>query len=121
MKRILLVILLISLIFSGAESMIPDFRGNTKMEEGPLSRLFGGGRNSQRAAGKSKKKQEAKTRKQKKDWDKYVKKSQQHTYEIQSSDVKARMKQNKRDIDSRDKTKKKHVRKSSKKAGQKYN
>jgi hypothetical protein len=120
MKRFFLTILLISLAFSGA---IGQTRGNNKKsdpEKGVFSRISGVGF-SPRTPAKSKKRQEADKRKQKKEWEKYVKRSQKHTYDIQSPDVKARMKQNKKDIASRDKIKKKNVRKSSKKADQKYN
>ena len=120
MKRFFLAILLISLLNSGAKGQDQGTNKKTKAEKGIFSRISGIG-NSPPSAGKSKKDQAATKRKQKKDWENYVKKSQQHTYDIQSDDVKARMKQNKKDIASRDKTKKKHVSRSSRKAGQKYN
>ena len=120
MKRFFLAILLISLLNTGAKGQDQGTNKKTKSEEGVFSRISGIG-NSPKSAGKSKKDQAATRRKQKKDWEKYVKKSQQHTYDIQSPDVQARMKQNKREIASRDKTKKKHISRSSRKAGQKYN
>ncbi len=120
MKRFFLAILLISLIYSGATGQDQGTNKKTKQEKGIFSRISGIG-NSPQSAGKSKKDQAATKRKQKKDWEKYVKKSQQHTYDIQTPDVKERMKQNKKEIASRDKAKKKNVSRSSKKAGQKYN
>jgi hypothetical protein len=119
MKQFFLIIVLISLVYSGASGQTKGTNKKTD-QEGVFSRISGIGHNP-RNPGNSKKKQEAAKKKQKKDWEKYVRKSQQHTYDIQTADVKARMKQNKRDIASRDKVKKKNVRKSSRKAGQKYN
>jgi hypothetical protein len=121
MKRFFLVILFISLVCSEVGSQTPGLNQKTQSEKGFFSRIFGKGKNSPGTAGKSKKQQEATKRKQKKEWNKYVKKSQQHTFDIQSPEVKDRMKQNKKDIASRDKAKKKQIRKSTKKAGQKYN
>jgi hypothetical protein len=120
MKKIFFVILMISLVCSEAGSQPPGLNQKTQSEKGFFSRIFGKGKNSPSAAGKSKKKQAAAKRKQKKEWNKYVKKSQQRAYDIQTTEVKARMKQNKKDITARDKAKKKQIRKSTKKAGQKY-
>jgi hypothetical protein len=69
---------------------------------------------------RGKRKQEANDRRLKRNYDKAVKKSQQRTYDIQTPEVKARMKQNKKDYSSRDKGKKKKVRSSTKSAGKKY-
>lgn len=70
---------------------------------------------------KAKKKQEKNQKKLKKEWAKSVKRSRQRTYDIQSPEVQARMKQNEKDIVSRDKAKKKNIKSSTKKAGKKYN
>lgn len=69
---------------------------------------------------KSKKQQEAKERKRKKDYAKSIKKSRKRTIEIQSPDVQTRMKYNQKDLISRDKIKKKKVKSGSRKAGKKY-
>jgi hypothetical protein len=69
---------------------------------------------------KAKRKQEANDRKLKRDYEKSVKLSQKRSYNIQTSEVQARMKQNKREISARDKEKKKKVRTSTRSAGKKY-
>jgi len=69
---------------------------------------------------KAKKKQEANERKLKKDYTQSVNRSQKRTIDIQTTEVQARMKQDRKDIAARDKEKKKKVRASSKKAGKKY-
>lgn len=73
-----------------------------------------------RKVSKSKKQQEAKEKKRKKDYAKSIKKSRKRTIEIQSPDVQTRMKQNQKDLISRDKIKKKKVKSGSRKAGKKY-
>lgn len=73
-----------------------------------------------RVVTKAKKKQESKEKKQKKEYAKSVKQSQKRAYEIQTPDVQARMRQNKKDAAVRDKVKRKNVRSSSRKAGRKY-
>ena len=73
-----------------------------------------------RAAVRAKKKQEAKDRKIKKDYTKSIKDSQKRTIEIQTPEVQARMMQNQKDSQIRDKMKKKKVKSSTKNAGKKY-
>jgi len=69
---------------------------------------------------KAKKKQESKEKKQKRDYVKYVSRSQKRTLQIQTPEVQARMKQNKKDSAVRDRAKKKKAKISTKKAGKKY-
>jgi hypothetical protein len=69
---------------------------------------------------KAKRKQEANDRKLKKDYEKSVRQSQKRTVDIQTPEVQARMKQNKKDYLVRDKEKKKKVKASTKRAGEKY-
>ena len=69
---------------------------------------------------KAKKKQEAQDRKIKREYKKYIKWSQKRTYDIQTREVKARMRKDKRDSATRDRVKRKLFRTSSKKAGRKY-
>jgi hypothetical protein len=73
-----------------------------------------------RAAEKSKKDQEAKQGKLKKDYGKYVKENQKRSIEIQSPEVKARMKQNIKNADTSYKTKHKHSANRTRRAGKKY-
>ena len=69
---------------------------------------------------RAKKKQEANDRRLKKDYDKSVKQSQKRTIDIQTPEVQARMKQNKKEDVTRYKDKKKKVKEGSKRAGKKY-
>ena len=69
-----------------------------------------------RAVTKAKKKQEANEKKLKKEYAKSVKESQKRSYEIQTPEVKARMKQNQKDTALRDKMKKKNVKSEHKKS-----
>ncbi len=69
---------------------------------------------------KAKRKQEANDRRLKKNYEKSVRRSQKRTIDIQTPEVQARMKQNKKDTVVREKVKKKKTRESSRKAGRKY-
>jgi hypothetical protein len=69
---------------------------------------------------RAKRKQEANERKLKKDYAKFVKRSQKRTLDIQTPEVQARMKQNKKDYTLRDKQKKKKVKAKTKRAERKY-
>ena len=69
---------------------------------------------------KAKKKQEANDRKLERNYNKSIKKSQKRTIDIQTPEVQARMKQNKKDTAVREKEKRKKVRASSQRAGEKY-
>lgn len=74
-----------------------------------------------RSVMKAKKKQEANENKIKKDYAAHVKKSQKRTIDIQTTEVQERMKQNQKNMELRDKAKKKKTRTSTRKAGKKYN
>lgn len=69
---------------------------------------------------KAKKKQEANERKIKKDYAKSIKRSQRRTFDIQTPEVQARMKQNQKDLVARNKTKRKKTKTGTRKAGKKY-
>jgi hypothetical protein len=69
---------------------------------------------------RAKRKQEANDRKLNKEYEKSVRQSQKRTIDIQTPEVQARMKQNKKDFTARDNEKKKKVRASTRKAGKKY-
>ena len=64
---------------------------------------------------------EANDRKLKKDSEKSVKRSQKRTVDIQTPEVQARMKKNKKEVIIRDKDNKKKMKDGSKRAGKKYN
>jgi hypothetical protein len=73
-----------------------------------------------RAVLKAKKKQEANNRRLVNSYEKSVRKSQKRSIDIQTPEVQARMKKNKKDTVVREKEKKKKVKSSSQKAGKKY-
>jgi hypothetical protein len=73
-----------------------------------------------RSAHKAKRKQEKNEKRLKKEYAESVERSKKRTYEIQSPEVQARMKQNQKDTALRDKEKKKNVKAGTKKAGKKY-
>jgi hypothetical protein len=69
---------------------------------------------------KAKRKQEKNEKRLKKEYAKSVERSRQRSYEIQSPEVQARMKQDQKDTSFRDKEKKKNIKASTKDAGKKY-
>jgi hypothetical protein len=69
---------------------------------------------------RAKRKQEANDRRLKRNYDKSVKRSQKRTVDIQSPEVQARMKQNKKDNSIRDREKKKNIETGTKGAEKKY-
>jgi hypothetical protein len=73
-----------------------------------------------RSALRAKRKQEANDRRLNKEYDKNVRRSQQRTIDIQTSEVQSRMQKNKKDYTLRDKKKKRKTEASTKRAGQKY-
>jgi hypothetical protein len=73
------------------------------------------------SARKAQKKQDAKKKQQKKDYEKSILMSQERTIEIQTPEVKTRMKQNKKETAGHNKARKRQMRRSSRKAGEKYN
>ena len=119
-RRIFLFIFLLSLLIGSCNAQI--------FHKNPEKQLFGKtlGKKKEakvkepRSVLKAKRKQEANDRKLQKEYEKNVKRSQKRTIDIQSPEVQTRMKQNKKDITKRDKEKKKKVRASTRKAGEKY-
>jgi hypothetical protein len=95
----------------------------------PEKQLFGKSHGSRKEAKvkeprkvlKAKKKQEANDRRLRNEYDKSVKQSQKRTVDIQTPEVQARMKQNKKDYTRRDRDKKKKIKAASKEARGKYN
>ena len=117
------VLLLLALILASGSSNAQIFHKN------PEKQLFGRSHinksgpkvKESRKVLKAKKKQEANDRKLKKDSEKSVKRSQKRTIDIQTPEVQARMKKNKKEVIIRDKDNKKKVKDGSKRAGKKYN
>ncbi len=69
---------------------------------------------------RSKKEQEKKIKKDNRDYEKFVRKSRKHAIEIQSPEVKERMKNNRKDADSKYREKRRKDAENSRKAGKKY-
>lgn len=89
-------------------SMAGSSRKSVKMKEAPAVR-------------RAKKSQEKNQEKLHREYHKSVGESRKRTYEIQSDDVKARMKQNDADRKIREKNKSKKTHQATRKAGRKYN
>jgi len=125
MKKILLLIFISTLAIGSANAQLFHRNASRSAEKG----LFGKSLSKKkqvkvkepRSVMKAKKKQEANENKIKKDYATHVKRSQKRTVEIQTPDVQERMKQNQKNLELRDKAKKKKTRTVGKKAGKKYN
>lgn len=124
LRRFLLVIFF-TIFVLGTGNAQYSYKSNPKNAEKALFGKKGG--NSKRTKSKeptsvlaAKKKQEKNEKKLKKEYAQSVEQSRKRSYEIQSPEVQARMKQNQKDTSLRNKEKKKSVKASSKKAGKKY-
>lgn len=73
-----------------------------------------------KSVGRKQKQQAANDRKLKKDYEEFVRSNQKRSIEIQTPEVKERMKQNIKNADTRYKAKKKHNSTRTKQAGRKY-
>ena len=101
---------------------------NKPSSKNPEKELFGktGGKTRKakskepRSVLKAERVQEKNEKRLKKEYAQSVERSRKRTYEIQSPEVQARMKQDQKDTALRDKEKKKSIKNSSKKAGKKY-
>jgi hypothetical protein len=124
MKILFLLLFILTLSIGSANAQLFHRNAARSAEKG----LFGKSLNKKkqvkveepRSVLKAKKKQEANKNKIKKDYAASIKKSQKRTIEIQTPEVQERMQQNKKNLEIRDKEKKKIKRTSNKKAGKKY-
>jgi hypothetical protein len=114
-RRILAFALVVTMFTTAAEAQ-PTKKG-----------IFGRSRNKTevnskiaRNPEKAKRMQEAKLRKQKRDYGKFVESSRKRSIEIQTPEVQERMKQNSKNADANYKLKKKRTAAKSRKAGRKY-
>jgi len=121
LRKVFLLIFIVSLASGSGNAQI--------FHKDPEKKLFGKTHMNRKAAKvkeprsvlKAKRKQEANDRRLNKEYDKSIKQSQKRTVDIQSPEVQARMKQNKKDYTTRDNQKKKKVKKATRDAGKKYN
>jgi hypothetical protein len=120
------VYIFLTLFFLGTARGQSSFKSTSKNPEKALfGTTFGSKKKSKtkepRSVSKAKRKQEKNEKRLKKESAEYIKQSRQRAYDIQSPEVKERMKQNQKDTAIRDKEKKKKARATTKKAGKKYN
>ena len=122
-RRFILFILLTVFILGTCNAQF----SHKSSPKNPEKELFGKRRNSgkkvikePRSVHKAKKEQEKNEKRLKKEYAQSVKRSRQRTYDIQSPEVQARMKQNQKDTALRHKEKKKKIKAGTKKAGKKY-
>jgi hypothetical protein len=118
-KKLLIILILVWL---AAGSCSPLFHKNHERQifgKTHLNRKEAKIKEPRRVKG-AKKKQEKNDRKRKKEYNKSVKQTQKRSLEIQTPEVKERMKQNKKNTVIRDRSKKKKDKANSKKAANKY-
>jgi hypothetical protein len=121
-------LLILIFIFSMGVAVCNAQTGGRGKGRNPEKSLFGGKSRKvketkvrePRAVGKAKKKQAKKEEKLKKDYSNFVNDSKKRSYKIQTPEVQARMKQNQKEITSREKNKKKNTTATTRKAGKKY-
>ena len=119
-RRLFLILFLFSLAIGSSDGQL--------FHKNPEKALFGKtvGRKREakvkepRSILRAKRKQEANDRRLKRNYDKSVKRSQKRTMDIQTPEVQARMKQNKKDTTIRDRGKKKKFETATKGAEKKY-
>jgi hypothetical protein len=120
LKRVSLLLFLISTTIGSSNAQI--------FHKNPDKELFGKTSVNKKAAKvkepksvvRSKKKQEANKRRLDRIYEKAIRRSQKRSFDIQTPEVQARMKQNKKEYKARDKEKKKKMKAGTKRAGDKY-
>ena len=124
MRKLFLLSFILFLTIGVSDAQIFHKKSSRNAEKELFGKSAGKGKNVKikepGAVVKAKKKQEAKEKKHKKDYAKAVKESQKRAYDIQTPEVQARMKQNKKDIIARDHAKRKNIKSNTKEAGKKY-
>ncbi len=124
MKRFFLIVFILSLAINSGYGQIFHKSSPRSIEKGLFSKSHGRRKEIKvrepRTVLKAKKKQEAKERKLKRDYAEAIKRSQKRSFDIQTAEVQARMKQDKKDAVVREKMKKKKMMANTKKAGKKY-
>jgi hypothetical protein len=124
LKNILAILLLAWIAIGPCQAQYPGGSHSKNPEKALFGKTLGNHKNStvkeSKAVRKAKKKQKKNQKKIKKEYAKSVEQSRQRTYDIQSPEVQARMKEDKKNIAARDKEKKEHIRLNTRKAGKKY-
>ena len=122
-KRLFVLFLIFSFLCS-----ISEAQNYKRSNRNPERIMFGKSLNKKkevkvrepRSVTRAKKKQAASERKQDKEYAAYIKRSRKHFLDIQTPEVQLRVKENRKDADSRYKAKKKRTSESAKKARGKY-
>jgi hypothetical protein len=124
MRKLLLMMFILYLGIHSGDAQIFQKGGLRHADRGSVSKSSNRRKEVKvrepRSVMKAKKKQEAQDRQIKREYNKYIKWSRKRTLDIQTPEVQARMKKDRKDAASRDKAKKKIVKAGSKKAGRKY-
>lgn len=128
MRKILIFCITLILLFfigGGSDAIAQQKAPAPARGKNPEKALFSKKRTSvkikePRAVVQKKKEQEKKEAKRKKEYNDFVKAGRKRTYQIQSPEVKERMKQNSKEIAAREKTRKKKEKSATGKARQKY-
>jgi hypothetical protein len=125
MKKFLLILIISSVTIGSGKAGI--YHNNiSRKAQTDLSGISEGNYNDPkvkepRKVIRAKRKQEANDRKLKREYADLNKKSQKRSIDIQTPEVQARMKQNRKDSAAKDKAKKKNIRRTTRSAGKKYN
>ncbi len=119
------IIVFLILVFLGSLYCEGQTTNKSGLGPAPKKGIFGlfhrkGTVQKPKSVGKIKREQEKKDKKKQQEWAKSIKQNQQRSYEIQTPEVKARMKQNQKDLTEREKARKKKESTSTKKARKKY-
>lgn len=124
MKKFFIILFILSVTMIPGYSQVLQKNISRKADNGlapkSVSKKKGRGVKAPGSVSGAKEKQEANDRKLKKDYEKSVKESQKRTVDIQTPEVRARMKQNKKETAARERIKKKKTNTSTRKAGKKY-
>jgi hypothetical protein len=123
-RHLLVFVLIITIGISVCDAQTAGSKGSKHSGKG-LSGIFSGKRSDSKikkpkTASQVKKEQAKKDKKLNEDYAKSVKESQKRTIKIQTPDVQHRMKQDKKDIVTREKGRKKNTSAATRKAGRKY-
>jgi hypothetical protein len=125
MRRFLLSIFFTSFLIVTCDAQFSHKSSPKNPEKGLFGKSGGNSRKVKskepRSVLKATRKQEKNEKKLKKEYAQAVERSRKRTYDIQSPEVQARMKQDQKNTALRDKEKKKNFKANSKKAGKKYN
>jgi hypothetical protein len=124
LRRFLSFIFIASFLLGTCNAQTSHHSGSKNPEKSIFGKTVGKSKKAKvkepRSVHKAKRKQEKNEKKLKKEYADSVERSRKRSYEIQSPEVQARMKQNQKDTALRDKEKKKNAKAGSKKAGKKY-